>query len=56
MKNRRVVVTLEIETARSLTDLRSKKWWQEFFYETGFESERILQAQANAIKPKKGKK
>lgn len=46
-KLRRVFVTLEIQTERSLDDLRSSTWW------LGRAGMKVLQASANVARPEK---
>lgn len=52
-KTRRVVVTLEIETDASLTDLRSGKVWSEIMRYAGYAMDgdevKVLQAEANVV-------
>lgn len=54
MKPRRVTVQLEIQTEHSLTDLRNTGWWWMTFRLARINDEtRVLQAQANVIRPEK---
>ena len=52
MKPRRVVVTMEIESNIPIKDLRKKEYWQIDMAT----DDKLLQVQANVIKPEKVKK